>query len=83
MSVITQVLIFHPDCGRNANEVRNHDEFTADRQRHINLKLEEVQLDGDGKVREIVLGTNNFVYAVIDYPAEPHGDDSWSRLKTK
>jgi hypothetical protein len=68
---ITQITIFHPDAGRTSAPGRTRDanEVTADRQRAINLELERIQVDDNGVVRSIVLGTNNFVYAVIDYPA--------------
>jgi hypothetical protein len=71
-SVITQIVIFHPDAGRTSapSATRDVNEYTADRQRYINLELERIQVDDNGVVRSIVLGTNNFVYAVIDYPAD-------------
>lgn len=69
---ITQIVIFHPEIGTSPapRPSRNKYERAADRQRHINLELERIQVDDNGIVREIVLGTNNFVYAVIDYPAD-------------
>jgi hypothetical protein len=67
---ITQIVIFHPETGTLPPPTRNVAERNADRQRHINLELERIQVDENGTVRDIVLGTNNFVYAVIDYPAD-------------
>src|SRR4051812_12472003 len=70
-SRVTQILIFHPDCGERPlpRPRLTWAERTADRQRAINLELERVQVEELATVREIVLGTNNFVYAVVDYPA--------------
>jgi hypothetical protein len=68
-SFITQIVIFHPDAYRVNKAARELDR-AADRQRGINLELERIQVDDNGVVRSIVLGTNNFVYAVIDYPAD-------------
>lgn len=72
---VTQILIFHPDCGERPlpRTKQTWAERTADRQRAINLELERVQIDELGTIREIVLGTNNFVYAVVDYPASELG----------
>ena len=68
---LIQVLIFHPNHGKQPKAPpfpqTPWDEETANRQRAINLELERVQNDG-AIVKDIVLGTNNFVYAVIEYP---------------
>jgi hypothetical protein len=70
---ITQIVIFHPDVGQSTapqHRARDKDEQTADRQRYINLELERIQVDEKGEVLMLVVGTNNYVYALIDYPVE-------------
>jgi hypothetical protein len=56
---IVQVLIYAPCQDR---------ETLDDRQRRINLDLEHEQVSNNGTVRDIVVGTNNFLYAVMEYP---------------
>jgi hypothetical protein len=69
---ITQIVIFHPGvpAGGLPKRTRGGLEQTADRQQHINQELERIQIEDNGVVRQVVLGTNNFVYAVIDYPVD-------------
>jgi hypothetical protein len=59
MSGIVQILIFEPG---------GHKESTEERQRRINLAIEQQQVNNDFTVRDVVLGTNNYVYIVGTYP---------------